>query len=84
MVKDPTLSQALVGKTHSFLMPKQKDNDIKGEWRSGEWELSRKIYKSESESSSVEAPNEGNLPMVRRLMSTLIGDDQSQRENIFH
>ncbi|RDX93166.1 hypothetical protein CR513_24613, partial [Mucuna pruriens] len=52
--------------------------------REVESESSKKSTSSESESSSEEAPYEGDLLMVRRLMSTLIGDDQSQRENIFH
>ncbi|RDX65380.1 hypothetical protein CR513_55964, partial [Mucuna pruriens] len=60
--------------TRSFSIPKQKDNDLKREWRSGD----------ESELSSEEAPYEVDLLMVRRLMSTLIGNDQYQRENIFH
>ncbi|RDY01177.1 hypothetical protein CR513_15532, partial [Mucuna pruriens] len=34
--------------------------------------------------SSEEAPHGGDLLMVRRLMNTLVGDEQSQRENIFH
>ncbi|RDX84398.1 Retrovirus-related Pol polyprotein from transposon 17.6, partial [Mucuna pruriens] len=36
------------------------------------------------ECSSEEVPYEGNLFMVRRLISTFIENDQSQRENIFY
>ncbi|RDX73818.1 hypothetical protein CR513_46508, partial [Mucuna pruriens] len=61
-------------RTHNFSMPKQKDNDLKGEWR--------KSTSSESESSSEEAHYDKDLLMVRRFMSIIIGDDQSQREYI--
>ncbi|RDX97316.1 hypothetical protein CR513_19922, partial [Mucuna pruriens] len=40
--------------------------------------------RSEGGYSSEEVPYEGDLLMVRRLMSAFIKDDQSQRENIFH
>ncbi|RDX90060.1 hypothetical protein CR513_28117, partial [Mucuna pruriens] len=33
--------------------------------------------------SREEAPYEGDLLLVRRLMSTFVGEDQSQRQNIF-
>ncbi|RDX97565.1 hypothetical protein CR513_19654, partial [Mucuna pruriens] len=42
------------------------------------------FFTSESESSCSEAHYKGNLLMVKVLMSTLVGDYQSQREHIFY
>ncbi|RDY02502.1 hypothetical protein CR513_14025, partial [Mucuna pruriens] len=74
--------------TYWFSMPNKRimilreNGDIESE--SSQEETSTSTSNSESGYSNEEAPYEGDLLMVRRLTSTLVGDDQSQRENIFH
>ncbi|RDX91528.1 hypothetical protein CR513_26485, partial [Mucuna pruriens] len=58
----------------------RENGDIESESSQEKTSTSR----SEDGYLSEEAPYEGDLLMVRRLVSTFIKDDQSQRENIFH
>ncbi|RDY13845.1 hypothetical protein CR513_01178, partial [Mucuna pruriens] len=92
MVEDPTLSQAPIGRVRKEEKTSHRKGTkvlIRGVHPSKAKKKSGEIESESSQEetpipSSEEAPCEGDLLMVRRLISILIGDDQSQRENTFH
>ncbi|RDX85048.1 hypothetical protein CR513_33803, partial [Mucuna pruriens] len=63
----------------------QKDHSFKGNGKVESESSQKDLSSSEGESSNGESYCEGELLMMRRLMSTLVEKDaKSQRENIFH